>query len=176
MCQKCSICKIAHGAPIQCAKSQCFTAFHVTCARRDKLLLPMKSSDGSTGTLEAYCDKHLPLSQKAVHDQALTSRKNDGDDGGARTTKAARAYAKTYAPGPPLVPAVIVRRILAYINSIPVRKKEVFVQSVCKYWSLKREARRGAPLLKRLHLEPWTASTREGSEEDKALKLEVCPR
>lgn len=44
----------------------------------------------------------------------------------------------------------------------------------CKYWSLKREARRGAPLLKRLHLEPWTANAGKLlSEEEKMLKLEV---
>lgn len=47
---------------------------------------------------------------------------------------------------------------------------------MCRYWSLKREARRGAPLLKRLHLEPWTANTggKVQSEEDKVMKLEVC--
>jgi hypothetical protein len=133
----------------------------------------MKSSDGSTGTLEAFCDKHLPPAQKAVHDQAITARDADGEDGNARTAKAARAYAKTYAAGPPLVPALIVSRILEYITNITVRKKESFLHTVCKYWSLKREARRGAPLLKRLHLEPWTASRREGTDEDKALKLQV---
>lgn len=59
-----------------------------------------------------------------------------------------------------------------------MRKRNDFVILVCKYWSLKREGRRGAPLLKRLHLEPWTATNSgagggKGSEEDKALKLEV---
>jgi len=46
---------------------------------------------------------------------------------------------------------------------------------MCRYWSLKREARRGAPLLKRLHLEPWTASGggKSLSEEEKLMQLDV---
>ena len=46
---------------------------------------------------------------------------------------------------------------------------------MCRYWSLKREARRGAPLLKRLHLEPWSAGAagKVQTEEEMALKLEV---
>lgn len=91
------------------------------------------------------------------------------------SSKSARAYAKTYHTGPPLVPALIVNRILSYITKVVLRKKLEFVNTLCRYWSLKREARRGAPLLKRLHLEPWTAAAgvRMRSDQEKLMKLEV---
>lgn len=75
-----------------------------------------------------------------------------------QSSKAARAYARTYKTGPPLVPQYIVDRVMSYIAKVQLRKKPHVVLSVCKYWSLKREARRGAPLLKRLHLEVKSAS------------------
>ena len=98
-----------------------------------------------------------------------------GESDNQKTSKTARAYAKTYKLGPPLVPKIIVDRIMQYIGKVTLRQKREFVILVCKHWSLKREARRGAPLLKRLHLEPWTASNggRNQSEEDKVTKLEV---
>lgn len=80
-------------------------------------------------------------------------QKNDEQHALRKSTKAARAYARTYKTGPPLVPAYIVDKVLAYISKVQLRKKNNVVLSICKYWSLKREARRGAPLLKRLHLE-----------------------
>ncbi|KAJ7281986.1 bromodomain and PHD finger-containing protein 3, partial [Mycena rebaudengoi] len=176
---RCHICETREGACIQCAKQSCFLAFHVTCARKDKLLLPMKSAQGSEpGALTCFCDRHLPAEQAKIRKDAKEEEEKQEEEdeyNGSKYSKSARAYAKTYKPGPPLVPAVIIDRILQYINRASIRKKPDFVTMMCKYWSLKREARRGAPLLKRLHLEPWTASNggRMQGEEEKVMKLEL---
>ena len=99
----------------------------------------------------------------------------DGPHPSPKSNKTARAYAKTYKPGPPLVPKIMVNRIIQYISRIQLRHKPEFVHLVCRYWSLKREARRGAPLLKRLHLEPWTAlsGSKQQTDEEKTKKLDV---
>ncbi|KAI0924329.1 hypothetical protein AcW1_006473 [Taiwanofungus camphoratus] len=177
---KCSICDIREGACIQCTKASCFLAFHATCARKEKLLMPMKASQGSEApTLAAYCEKHLPKEQQEIRASALAAEEGECealDDKlhSPKSSKTARAYAKTYKPGPPLVPHIIVERIMQYIGKVGIRHKREFVLLVCKYWSLKREARRGAAFLKRLHLEPWTASSggMQQTDEEKAIKLE----
>lgn len=165
--------------------------------------MPMKATQGSEApTLACYCEKHLPVSGLHIisllacdlltHPQreqqearlaafrAQAPEDSDAENGqaNAKSNKTARAYAKTYKPGPPLVPRIIVNRILQYISRISVRHKPEFVQLVCRYWSLKREARRGAPLLKRLHLEPWTAlsGSKLQTDAEKVAKLEVCFR
>lgn len=60
--QKCSLCGIREGACVQCAKTSCFLAFHATCARKEKFLMPMKSTQGAEAVaLTCYCEKHLPV-------------------------------------------------------------------------------------------------------------------
>ncbi|KAK7020204.1 hypothetical protein VNI00_017817 [Paramarasmius palmivorus] len=174
---KCSLCDVREGACIQCAKTSCFLAFHPTCARKDKLLLPMKNAQGAEPlALTCYCERHLPTEQQEAREKALANEETN--DHPSNSTKSARAYAKSYKPGPPLIPAIVVDRIAQYVSKVNVRKKLDFLYMMCRYWSLKREARRGAPLLKRLHLEPWTASTNAKlqSEEERALKLEQLRR
>ncbi|KAJ3403655.1 nuA3 HAT complex component nto1, partial [Chytridiales sp. JEL 0842] len=68
----------------------------------------------------------------------------------------------------PIIPEYIVKKVAAALH-VNVRKKVQFVEQVSRYWSLKRESRRGAPLLKRLHLEPWTATT-SATKEDETIK------
>ena len=123
----------------------------------------------------------LQKEQQGVRERALEAEQDkSGHNDSSPASKSARAYATTYTSGPPLVPALVVDSVMQYTAKINLRKKLEFVLLVCKYWSLKREARRGAPLLKRLHLEPWTASNSGGgsgsSEEDNLQKLNVSVR
>ncbi|CAA7265243.1 unnamed protein product [Cyclocybe aegerita] len=130
-------------------------------------------------SLMCFCDRHLPQEQQDARQAALEAEEEqEANLPPAAQSKSARAYAKTYKPGPPLVPALIVDRIMEYTYRIRLRKKLEFVQQMCRYWSLKREARRGAPLLKRLHLEPWTASSAAKvlSREERLMRLDQLQR
>ncbi|RUS22755.1 hypothetical protein BC938DRAFT_475197, partial [Jimgerdemannia flammicorona] len=228
------------GACIQCDNKSCFTAFHVTCGRKAKLYMKMKSHNPhyDSAVLRAYCDKHAPREYKEQVDVAASvaatqaafeigdnpsfiaesdteeeeyvpSSEDEGDDEGAddesrredggeegtsdkksrrrpkshtkrrragksnaatpapgrtkaqplsatRSSKAARAHQRHYTAGAPLAPAYILTKLegIKVLKSLAhLRKKPQLVATICRYWSLKRESRRGAPLLKRLHLE-----------------------
>jgi hypothetical protein len=56
----CYICQKRCGAPIQCANRQCFTAFHVTCARKAKLFMKMRGQADSS-QFKAFCHRHCPV-------------------------------------------------------------------------------------------------------------------
>lgn len=205
------------GACIQCDNKNCFTAFHITCARRNSLLLKSQrqrvahsldsDEEDSTEILRAWCHKHIPKSlrvqrakqreqeeqeevEEAFQDASsqLSSesprnyRKNFSQIAATVTApgrkKSARAYKKSYRVGPSLVPVYVLNRVLEHIARIHIRKKLQLTVQIAKFWSLKREARRGAPLLKRLHLEPWTASTNhnEQSDAERIKKLQFLLR
>lgn len=201
----CYICRQRMGACIQCDNRSCFTAFHVTCARKAKLFIKMKtySAHMDGGTLRAFCDKHSPSEDRdeaalAVQKAQAAFRKqsklhlnghpsesdddyDDSDDSYAgrnrkkhNSAKSKAAYQHSYTSGAPLVPQLLLDKILAHTSKITMRKKINMITLIAKYWSLKRESRRGAPLLKRLHLEPWTAykSDPKATEAEKLKKLE----
>lgn len=62
--QKCYLCKKPRGACIQCSKTNCFLAYHVTCAQDNGLYLKLKAHnshfDGGNET-RSFCDKHTPV-------------------------------------------------------------------------------------------------------------------
>ena len=141
------------GACIQCGHKSCFEAFHVTCARRARLCLRMKSSHSSnpqdTTVLKAYCDRHTPSDWKREYD--VESAIAD-----AKSTKSWRLPS-----GAPVVPQAVYHNVENTLIKFNVRKRKEFVQEACKYWTLKREARRGAALLKRLQLQMEAFSSME---------------
>jgi NuA3 HAT complex component NTO1 len=59
------------------------------------------------------------------------------------------------------VPQAVYHNVENALIKFNIRKRKEFVQEACKYWTLKREARRGAALLKRLQLQMEAFSSME---------------
>lgn len=196
---RCYLCHRQSGACIQCEHRTCFTAFHVMCARRAGLLVSRRhradSTEADNEPIAAYCHHHLPKVDKVALRARIRGTNDDGSDSDLSSSepavaprrppgsasesivsKSSRAYNKLYSSGPLPVPNYIVTRVLEYIARIPIRRKGPTVSQIVRYWSLKRQQMRGAPLLKRLHIEPWTVGhfIDERTSALKLAKLQVC--
>lgn len=208
----CYICNQRMGACIQCSNKSCYQAFHVTCARRCRLFLKMKNSQGALAVLDgtlplkAFCDKHCPqdyaeehgvaqatkeakrfykrtmkgrlwadsqasaLQLAATHRNARTEHPPDESQITGAKVSAVLADKKKGQPpknvwklpsGAPIIPQAVFDLVESALARFPIRKRKDFVGEACKYWTLKREARRGAALLKRLQLQMETFSSME---------------
>lgn len=206
----CYICRQKMGACIQCGNKNCFVAFHVTCARRARLFLKMKSTHGGPASLDgsalkAYCDKHVPLDWRREHGvDAATAEAIDyyhytmrgrlwaDSQQSALAMVSAHSHAAPEAleedlqaqlsvtvggnkrkrtqpqkiiwrlpSGAPVIPQVVYNSVESSLQRFNVRKRKEYAAEACKYWTLKREARRGAALLKRLQLQMETFSSME---------------
>ncbi|KAI1393442.1 bromodomain and PHD finger-containing protein [Hypoxylon trugodes] len=63
--------------------------------------------------------------------------------------------------GAPVVPQAVFEVVEASLQRFNFLKRKEFVSDACRYWTLKREMRRGAALLKRLQLQMETFSSME---------------
>ncbi|KAK9451812.1 PHD-zinc-finger like domain-containing protein [Limtongia smithiae] len=197
----CYICKQKQGACIQCTNKSCYSAFHVTCARRAGLQLKLKSTVAAGfedhRQLEAYCERHCDAEYLALRDvkgmvlraqnhyaalaaaaaeaaekrrelprirlnlTSLTARTGPTKDVVESTVSAeeheeqpkgaTRVVWKTNL-GAPVVPHVIYRRVCDAVAVYGIVKRKEAVATLCRYWSLKKELRRGATLLRRLQV------------------------
>lgn len=173
----CYICRQRMGACIQCTKNNCFTAFHVTCARRANLFVKARGSILDAFGRRALCDKHVSNEWRAEHDTdtalaeaqhfyaSTLATRNWPDSQYVATTfpndtpertvpkvmltlKRKSSNITRLSSGAPVMPRLLLDNTMELINKYPIRKRKEFVQQVCRYWTLKRELRRGAPLLK----------------------------
>ncbi|GAV55252.1 hypothetical protein ZYGR_0AS05760 [Zygosaccharomyces rouxii] len=166
----CYICKQRMGACIQCTQRNCFSAFHVTCAKRAGLYMDFGgSSIAEIATnqfypphmLRSFCDKHSPAGWHDCSEGIFKTRRYFSDaneaempsnitDATSQNTTAATTKNKWKTNrGTPIAPNVFaekVRQILAFFQ-IPGSSPAAY--HICKYWSMKRELKRGAPLVRR---------------------------
>ncbi|KAI9675130.1 MAG: nuA3 HAT complex component nto1 [Caeruleum heppii] len=63
--------------------------------------------------------------------------------------------------GAPVIPQIVYNSVESSLQRFMIRKRKEYAAEACKYWTLKREARRGAALLKRLQLSMETFSSME---------------
>jgi NuA3 HAT complex component NTO1 len=238
----CYICNQKMGACIQCCNSKCYLAFHVTCARRAKLFLQMKNTQGlliemdGNAPLKALCDKHCPAeyaqenkveeatkAAKAFYKRTMKGRIWADSQESALAIAASHAHTehthdhfhgnrthgnhaltdnniveeppseqppdkdepehvsyligeshKTHAgavygccekkkpiwklpSGAPVIPHIVLQAVVGSLKRYKIQQCEDWVAEVCRYWTLKREARRGAALIKRLQsqMDTW---------------------
>ncbi|XP_018323470.1 peregrin [Agrilus planipennis] len=144
----CYICKQKSvGACIQCHKTNCYSAFHVTCAQQAGLYMKMdtvKDGGDSQPVLvqkTAYCDTHAPID----------NGEQKKEDSKQKMKQARKMLAKKRGSAPViLIPTIPPERIQEIGSLVTIQKKSQFIQRLIAYWTLKRQYRNGVPLLRRL--------------------------
>lgn len=189
----CYICKRKMGACIQCTHRNCFVAYHVTCARRAGLYLKwdkdltvgaVASNQVHLGNkLHSFCDKHSPIDHNNPAQGILKARrffnnkKNSYSDESAQnsithhpTPINERNWTTTI--GTPIAPqkfANIIDKILRLFN---IQESTILSNNFCKYWSMKREFKKGMPLINKPVITQLNSLTsKEIDERTKFIKI-----
>jgi len=190
----CYVCKKREGACIQCFKTNCYVAFHVTCAQQAGLHMkmePVRNENGQPGIKKnAFCDQHTPNYGDATPgpsdddsiastDSKISSKKRPMTPA-AKLQEAKKKIVEEKKVKMPVVhiPFIPPHRLSKIVNRVAIAKKAHFIQRLQGYWMLKRQSRNGVPLLRRLQAN--TGGTSKGqndeieiSDQAKALKEQL---
>ncbi|CAD5115193.1 DgyrCDS4186 [Dimorphilus gyrociliatus] len=189
----CYICKQRNiGACIQCHKTNCYTAFHVTCAQHAGLYMkiePVRESADSNTTVgvrkTAYCDVHSPADcqNMPMIDNGASSEEDRQATPSTpaqlkaksrnRMRKARKVLAERRAAAPVIsIPVLTQKRVSVISSKINVHGKKEFMQKLLGYWTLKRQSRNGVPLLRRLQSNHMNR-IRDQKEDDDTEEAEM---
>ncbi|XP_067934772.1 peregrin-like [Watersipora subatra] len=160
----CYICKQKGvGACIQCHKTNCYTAFHVTCAQQAGLYMKVESvksavptsPSGLTIRKTAFCDLHSPANMKGSSMVANSESDADTKTAQEKSRLKMRRARKILAEKRNAVPVVSIpmipeKRVQAIAKKMKIGRKEILLQRLLAYWTLKRQSRNGVPLVRRL--------------------------
>ncbi|GAB0089576.1 Bromodomain [Sergentomyia squamirostris] len=173
----CYICKQKSvGACIQCHRTNCYAAFHVTCAQQAGLHMRMDTvRDSVTGNetqpiivqKTAYCDAHTPAGSAELADTEESEKAREESRNKMKQARKLLAKKRTSVPVI-LIPTIPPERVQEIAQLVNFQKKSQFIQRLIAYWTLKRQYRNGVPLLRRLQSQGQTHSnlgtTRGGIE------------
>ncbi|XP_012936104.1 bromodomain-containing protein 1 isoform X2 [Aplysia californica] len=175
----CYICKQrGAGACIQCHKTNCYTAFHVTCAQQAGLFMKIEAvkEPGPNGIAvgvrkTAFCDVHAqPCVDNSMFpdDEKKSGSKEDARElARIKMRKARKILAQKRNAIPNVsIPIIPEQKVTNIASLIAVPKKDDFMRALMSYWTLKRQSRFGVPLLRRLQSNHMSRN-REHSRNDK---------
>lgn len=188
----CYICKQRNnGACIQCHKTNCYTAFHVTCAQQAGLYMkiePVRETGVNGMTISvrktAFCDVHMPPDQ--TFQPMIDNGVDDDDERRVLSPEECKAKArqkmrrarkilaeKRNATPTVSIPVIPQQRLSSISSSINIQKKGQFLSRLQSYWTLKRQSRNGVPLLRRLQSNHMARSQDKNDKEASALKAQL---
>nr|XP_047122715.1 bromodomain-containing protein 1 isoform X2 [Hydra vulgaris] len=196
----CYICKKKEGACIQCFKTNCYTAFHVTCAQQGGLYMkiePGRTENGQPTVKKfAYCDAHTPQgtsSNSGTPYQSDCCSDEDSDNASVHSKGSMSVKLKNQSPLitpsaklkevqkkllekqsfklPAVhIPFVPAHRLGKIVSKVIIAKKSLFIQQLQSYWMLKRQSRNGVPLLRRLQANTGTGINKNQRDEQQSLE------
>ena len=151
----CFICKQKMGACIQCSTKNCFTAYHVSCAKRLGLFMtPLKTGSlaemalGNDNQLISFCDKHSSTSGQINQENFTESGICKIREQILEDMKECRARYQDEIIIPPHIFADYIYQSIISLKILQEENKAHELSFIiCKYWSLKREFNKGAPLI-----------------------------
>lgn len=186
---RCVLCRGDHksevfgnGYPVQCSSKLCHVAFHPMCARAAGWSVDYSNQ-------KCFCSRHTPETSEHVEiveteEPKIKLRLNLSTSGGSLSPTKTKFPTVEIGENCPLhvtrggeklrIPTFAPKVLISYIaknekvfksSDIPEPLRYKIVQKISKYWALKRESRRGTPLLKSLQLEPGWSQTDSMSED-----------